>query len=60
MAKTPEPAELTERVIFPLSPELLRRIEDYRFESRIPSRAAALRQLLSVALDAAGRGAKGA
>jgi len=33
MPKKPEPAELTERVIFPLSPELLRRIDDFRLKA---------------------------
>jgi hypothetical protein len=60
MSKKPEPAELTERVIFPLSPELLGRIEDFRFDNRIGSRAEAMRRLLSAALDASGRKAKAA
>jgi hypothetical protein len=55
MPKKPESAELTERVIIPLSPELLARIEDYRFENRVTSRAEAMRQLLASALDAACR-----
>lgn len=40
----------TTRIIIPTPTDLLRRIDDYRFANRIPSRAAAVRQLLEIAL----------
>jgi metal-responsive CopG/Arc/MetJ family transcriptional regulator len=38
------------RVIIPTPADLLRRIDDYRFSNRSPSRAAAIRELLEIAL----------
>lgn len=38
------------RIIIPTPASLLRQIDDYRFENRIPSRAAAIRRLLEIAL----------
>jgi len=38
------------RVIIPMPDELLNRVDDWRFASRSPSRAAAIRQLLEIAL----------
>ena len=35
-----------EVLCFPSDPDLLKRIEDYRFENRIPSRSEAIRQLI--------------
>lgn len=45
---TDEPA--ITRIIIPTPATLLRQIDDYRFENRIPSRAAAIRRLLETAL----------
>jgi hypothetical protein len=42
--------DTTTRIIIPTPSDLLRRIEDYRFANRIPSRAAAVRELLELAL----------
>ena len=42
----PEP----ERVIIPMDPKLVERIEDYRYARRIPSRAEAIRQLIEAGL----------
>ncbi len=41
-----------ERVAVPFDPELLARVEDYRFASRSPSRAAAVRDLIEAGLEA--------
>lgn len=41
----------TERVIFPLSKAALAAIDDWRFANHMPSRAAAIRELLRRALD---------
>lgn len=40
----------SERVPVMFEPSLLRRIDDYRFDNRIGSRAKALRQLVEVGL----------
>jgi metal-responsive CopG/Arc/MetJ family transcriptional regulator len=42
--------QATERVVTPMRPKLLERIEDFRYARRIPSRAEAVRQLLEEAL----------
>lgn len=39
------------RIITPIPPELLARIEDYRFAERLPSRVAAIRQLIEIGLN---------
>lgn len=38
------------RLLTPLPPELVALIDDYRFENRRPSRAAAIRELLGLGL----------
>jgi hypothetical protein len=43
-----------ERLQIMLSPEELRAVDTYRFEHRIPSRAAAVRDLLRLGIGAAG------
>jgi hypothetical protein len=43
-----------ERLQIMLSPEELQAIDDWRFESRMPSRAAAIRELLMRGLNAVG------
>jgi hypothetical protein len=43
-----------ERLQIMLSPEELKVIDDWRFESRMPSRAAAIRELLMRGLNAVG------
>ena len=35
-----------EVLCFPSDPDLLKRIDDYRYENRIPSRSEAIRQLI--------------
>lgn len=42
----------TQRLNLIVSPELEKRIEDYKFDCRLPSQQAALRELLTTALDA--------
>jgi hypothetical protein len=37
---------------FPADADLLRRIDDYRYENRIPSRSEAMRQLIEKGLQA--------
>lgn len=37
---------------FVIDEELLKRIDDYRYKNRFPTRAAAVKHLLKVALDA--------
>lgn len=41
-----------ERIIIPMSSELLGEVDDYRFRHRLPSRAAAVRVLLRRGLEA--------
>jgi len=43
-----------ERLQIMLSPEELRAVEDFRFEHRMPSRAAAVRELFRLGLAGAG------
>lgn len=40
----------TERLLLMIEPGLINRIDDYRYENRIPSRAAAVRELMLKAL----------
>jgi metal-responsive CopG/Arc/MetJ family transcriptional regulator len=49
------PEEKDPRVILPMSRELLQRVDDFRFENRLNSRAEAIRRLLESALKAAKR-----
>jgi hypothetical protein len=57
--QTDKPDEnLTERLIFPVSPTMLAEITDYRFEHRIESKSEAIRRLIEAGLKAEGRKAK--
>ena len=47
MPKAPAP-----RVIIPIPKTLLKRIDDYRWQNRIPSRAEAIRRLIKAGLQA--------
>jgi metal-responsive CopG/Arc/MetJ family transcriptional regulator len=38
------------RVVIPMTPDLLEQVDNYRFTNRSPSRAAAIRELLEIAL----------
>ena len=40
------------RIIVPMPPKLIKEIDDYRWTNRIPSRAAAIRQLIRAGLKA--------
>lgn len=40
------------RIIIPMAPDLLGSIEDYRYAARLPTRAAAIRQLIQLGLEA--------
>lgn len=42
-----------QRVITPMPDELVKAIDDYRFEHRMLSRAAAIRRLIEMGLEAA-------
>ena len=42
----PKPKEPDPRIIIPIPPSLLRQIDEYRWQHRIPSRAEAIRQLV--------------
>jgi hypothetical protein len=50
--------QLTERIIFPASKELVQQIADYRFENRIESRSEAIRRLIEAGLKAESKRAK--
>jgi metal-responsive CopG/Arc/MetJ family transcriptional regulator len=50
---------ISERIIIPMPPSLVKAIDDYRYEHRIPSRAEAIRFLLERALENAGKGGRG-
>lgn len=47
-----------ERLQIMLSPEELRLLDDFRFQYRMPTRAAAVRELLKLGLSAGGTGAE--
>lgn len=47
-----KPKEPDPRVILPIPPKLLREIDDYRWQNRIPSRAEAIRLLVKEGLKA--------
>ena len=47
------------RVITPMPPSLVKAIDDYRFDQRMPSRSEAIRRLIKLGLDAAKGGFKG-
>lgn len=42
-----------QRVITPMPDELVKAIDDFRFEQRMPSRAATIRRLIELGLEAA-------
>jgi metal-responsive CopG/Arc/MetJ family transcriptional regulator len=42
--------EPPQRIITPMDKKLVERIDDFRFERRLPSRAEAIRQLIDVGL----------
>lgn len=47
-------AELnSERIITPMPKSLVEALDNYRFETRAPSRAAAIRRLIQLGLEAA-------
>lgn len=48
--------KMTERLITPLSKEMLEAINDYRFEYRCESKSDAVRKLIQAGLDAAQAG----
>lgn len=43
------------KILFVIDKELLEKLRDYRFENRINSMSEAIRQLLEIGLEAAGR-----
>lgn len=45
-----DPSIPLSRVAIPMPVDLIARVDDWRFTNRIPSRAAAIRQLLETAL----------
>jgi hypothetical protein len=51
MRNASDPKALSERVIFPVSRDMLERIDDYRYRRRIPSRANAIRRLIELSLN---------
>jgi hypothetical protein len=48
----------TETKLVRMSPELVQRIADYRFEQRLPSEAEAIRRLIELGLKAAQKAAE--
>jgi metal-responsive CopG/Arc/MetJ family transcriptional regulator len=52
MATKPTP-KFDPRIIIPMPPELIERIDDFRFANRLSSRADAIRQLITAGLEAA-------
>jgi metal-responsive CopG/Arc/MetJ family transcriptional regulator len=46
MKRQPDP----QRVAIPIPPDLLKRIDEYRWRNRLPSRAAAIRKLIELGL----------
>jgi metal-responsive CopG/Arc/MetJ family transcriptional regulator len=45
----------SERIITPMPPSLVKAIDDFRYEQRIPSRSEAVRRLIGLGLEAAGK-----
>jgi metal-responsive CopG/Arc/MetJ family transcriptional regulator len=45
----------SERIITPMPPSLVRAIDDFRYEQHIPSRSEAVRRLIGMGLEAAGK-----
>lgn len=54
MTDEPRASKRTEKLQLMLDPEELQAIDDWRFENRLPSRAAAIRELLRRGLQAKG------
>ena len=54
-SKKQEEAQLTERLIFPVSKAMAEEIADYRFAHRIDSKSEAIRRLIEAGLKAEGR-----
>ncbi|MEO1328270.1 MAG: hypothetical protein AAFW46_01255 [Pseudomonadota bacterium] len=54
MPNDDRPPKRTEKLQLMLDPEELQAIDDWRFENRLPSRAAAIRELLRRGLQAKG------
>lgn len=54
MSDTPRPPKRTEKLQLMLSRDELQAIDDWRFGNRLPSRAAAIRELLRRGLAAKG------
>jgi len=54
MSDTPRPPKRTEKLQLMLSRDELQAIDDWRFDNRLPSRAAAIRELLRRGLAAKG------
>lgn len=49
-----KPERVSERVIIPMSPEMLAWVDEYRFTHRLPSRADAIRKLIEASLSQSG------
>jgi hypothetical protein len=56
MAKDDKHAAREERLQVMLTPDEVKALDDFRFQSRMPSRAAAIRELLKRGLNAEGFG----
>ena len=56
MMQADKTAKKSERVITPMAPGLLARINLYRFNNRIESRSAAIRRLIERGLEAEKKG----
>jgi metal-responsive CopG/Arc/MetJ family transcriptional regulator len=41
-----------ERIAIPMPPDLIKKIDEYRWANRLPSRAAAIRLLIEIGLQA--------
>lgn len=54
MSEDDRPPKRTEKLQLMLDPDELQAIDDWRFENRLPSRAAAIRELLRRGLQAKG------
>jgi hypothetical protein len=53
-----KPQRDAERIVTPMPAKLVERIDDFRWTHRLPSRAAAIRQLVEAGLEAKGGGAQ--
>jgi hypothetical protein len=50
--------QIPERIMTPMVPSLVKAIDDYRYQHRIPSRAEAIRRLIELGLKAAQKAAE--